>query len=341
MDAATVKALLSPRALALALTAMFPISMSVIFLTGLWVCGGFALRVVRLLLQLTVSRGTSLDAYGARRGAWAVVTGASDGIGREFALQLAAKGFNVALVSRTPSKLDKVAKEILALPGEKVSVVQHAIDFANVRESEWAALEAALAKLRIGVLVNNAAMSHRAEWSEFITAPAQEHVNIIDVNVTAAVRMTRMVLPGMVSHKRGLVLNIGSLAGGAVSVPLWATYSGTKTFLVSWTQAIAAEMRAAKTGVDVTAVLAGYVAGGMAKQIEASFHTPTTAQWVRCVLSSIGISGGSLSVDFVSTPYWAHGLLYFIVHEFSLHRIFRNTMYDNIMRRGTQAAKTQ
>lgn len=341
MDAATAKALLSPRVLALVLTALFPISMSVIFLTGLWVCGSFALRVVRLVLQLTVWRGTNLDKYGARKGAWAVVTGASDGIGREFALQLAGKGFNIVLVSRTASKLDKVAQEIAALPGDKVSVIQHSIDFAKAGDAEWARLEAALAPLDIGILVNNAGLNHSAEWSEFIAAPAQECVDIVTVNVTAAVRITRVLLPGMVSRKRGLVLNVSSLAGGTAPAPLWATYSGSKAFLISWAQAVATELRAAKSGVDVLIVKPGYVTGGMAKQVVESFDTPSAARWVRCALASIGLSGGALGVDFVSTPFWAHALMDFSLREFGLLNMFRKSMHGYLSKERARAAKKQ
>ncbi|EJD35644.1 NAD(P)-binding protein [Auricularia subglabra TFB-10046 SS5] len=341
MDAATAKALLSPRVLALVLTALFPLSMTVIFLTGLWVCGTFALRVARLALQLTVWRGTNLDKYGARKGGWAVVTGASDGLGREFALQLAEKGFNVALVSRTASKLDKVAQEIAALPGEKVSIIQHPIDFAKAGEQEWARLEAALTPLDIGVLVNNAGLNHSAEWSEFIAAPPQECVDIVSVNVAAAVRMARMLLPGMVSRKRGLLLNVASLAGGTAPAPLWATYSGSKAFLITWAQAVATELAAAKSGVDVLVVMPGYVTGGMAKQVETSFHTPNAARWVRCALASIGLSGGALGMDYVSTPFWAHALMDFGLRQFGLQNTFRKSMHGYLSKERERAAKKQ
>ncbi|EJD37505.1 NAD(P)-binding protein, partial [Auricularia subglabra TFB-10046 SS5] len=232
-----------------------------------------------------------------------VITGASHGIGREFALQLAQRGFNVALVSRTASRLAQVAQEIEDLPGVKVSTIQHQIDFASAGKEEWAALQQALEPLDVGILVNNAGLNH--DPALFASVSGAEAGAVVSVNSFAPVRVTSIVLPGMIARHRGLILNIGSIVGGAVPLPHMAVYSGTKAFILSWTQALATELATAKTGVDVRAVHLGFVADAMADFVKESAAIPSPKCWVQAALARVGLQGGA-GRAFVSNPYWAH-----------------------------------
>ncbi|KZV96279.1 NAD(P)-binding protein [Exidia glandulosa HHB12029] len=316
MDPEVVYALLKPRVLALVLTALFPISTTVIFLTGIYVCGRFVLRFARLVLQLTVWPGTNLTKYGAGKGAWAVVTGASNGIGREFALQLAQKGFNIALVSRTASKLDAVAKEISALPNVKVLTLTHAIDFSTASDAEWKSLTDKLVPLDIGILINNAGTVHKTAY--FADIGPDMATSIVNVNAAAVVRLTSIVLPGMITRKRGLVLSTGSLAGGAMPMPLSATYAATKAFLVTWSQSLGVELAKTKSGVDVAVINAGFVAPGMHNENPEWFFTPNAGRFARSVLASVGLPGGAVGRKFIWNPYWSHALLEFFIRSFGL-----------------------
>lgn len=162
-------------------------------------------RLVLVLLELYVLPGMSLKRFGAAngksnfgKGSWAVVTGATDGIGREFALQLARKGFNVFLASRTPEKLGQVAAEIeQQTPGIKTKT--QSIDFSAGDDSQYAVLAAGLKGLDIGVLVNNVGMSHDMPVP-FAETPEEEMLRIAEINVKATLRVTRIVAPGMVDR---------------------------------------------------------------------------------------------------------------------------------------------
>ncbi len=183
----------------------------------LTVVGAFSLalffgRLLFVLLDVFVLPGKSLNSFKKKgsKDTWAVVTGATDGIGREFALQLGKKGFNVFLASRTPEKLGAVAGEIESKnPGVKTKT--HAIDFANAGPAEYESLAKDLAGLEVGVLINNVGKSHDSA-TFFADTPNEELEDIIAINVLATLRVTKLVVPGMVERKKGLILNMGSFA---------------------------------------------------------------------------------------------------------------------------------
>ncbi|KAG8904069.1 hypothetical protein FRB99_002340, partial [Tulasnella sp. 403] len=116
---------------------------------GLWALS-FGLNFLRFFFQTFLLPGTSLSKYGAKKGAWAVVTGATDGIGREFAMQLAKAGFNVFLASRSPEKLAAVAAEIEAQ--YKVITKTHTIDFSSRDDAAYVSLGDSLKNLNVTVL---------------------------------------------------------------------------------------------------------------------------------------------------------------------------------------------
>lgn len=182
--------------------AQSPLGLFLVVLGSVWLAVGVA-RFASVLLDLYVLPGIPLTKFGARpkaRGeaAWAVVTGATDGIGREFALQLAKRGFHVLLASRTAEKLGKVAAEVEAqAPGVQTKV--HAIDFGAGDERQYAALEAVLEGLNIGVLVNNVGKSNEMPVP-FVEQSKEEMLAIAEINVMATLRVTRMVAPGMVER---------------------------------------------------------------------------------------------------------------------------------------------
>lgn len=131
-------------------------------------------------------------------GSWAVVTGATDGIGREFAMQLAKQGFNIVAVSRTPEKLVLVCKEIeAALPGTKTC--HYAMDFSRAGPVEYEGLTRLISHLDVAVLVNNVGLSH-AMPVNFLEMDANEMAQICEVNIMATQYVTRIVGPGLVKR---------------------------------------------------------------------------------------------------------------------------------------------
>jgi short-subunit dehydrogenase len=191
----------------------------------------------------------------------AMVTGASSGIGEAFADRLAADGWDLVLVARRRDRLEQVAARLTGAHG--VSAVVLDVDLADGVQLE--ALCAESAELGLGMLVNNAALAH---YKPFVTLPAGEAHELVHLNVLAPVMLTQAVLPGMVERGEGAVINLASLLAFSGSwdqpyLPKRAVYAASKSFLLSFTQILAAELR--DTGVRAQVVCPGLV--------RSEFHT--------------------------------------------------------------------
>jgi 17beta-estradiol 17-dehydrogenase / very-long-chain 3-oxoacyl-CoA reductase len=252
-----------------------------------------------------------LSSFGPK-GSWALVTGASDGIGLEFASQLAAKGFNLILASRTESKLSTLAKSLEDKYKVETKVV--AIDFSASENDRsqgqaWSALGSLAKSLDIAILVNNVGRSHDIPVP-FADTPEEERNDIININVHSTLRVTALVLPGMRERKRGLVLSMGSF-GGLLPTPLLATYSGSKAFLQQWSSAVGAEV--AKDGITVELVQSYLVTSAMSKIRKPSALIPNPRGFVKSTLGKVGRTGGAQGFASSSTPYWSHGLAQWVI----------------------------
>ncbi|KAM0873182.1 hypothetical protein ACQ4PT_038223 [Festuca glaucescens] len=192
---------------------------------GLLVAAGSATRLALWLYAAFLRPAKPLR---ARYGAWAVITGTTDGIGRALALELAAAGLGVVLVGRSPDKLAAVAAEVGARrPGAQTRTF--VIDFAaDGLAANVAALAESIRGLDVGVLVNNAGLSY--PYAQYLHEVDEALArDLIRLNVEAVTRMTHAVLPGMVQRKRGAVVNIGSGAASILpSAPLYTVYAATK-----------------------------------------------------------------------------------------------------------------
>ena len=231
------------------------------------------------------------------------MTGASDGLGKEFAWGLASKGFNLVLVSRTQSKLDALAKEIEAKYGEvKVKVL--AMDYARDSDADYAKLAALVKGLDVAILINNVGQSHSIPVA-FNETDSAELQNIVTINCLGTLKTTRLIAPGMQQRKRGLILTMGSF-GGWTPTPYLATYSGSKAFLQQWSTALAAELK--PYNVDVQLVLSYLVTTAMSKVRRTSSLIPNPRQFVRATLARVNVGGWQASAA-TMTPYWSHALL--------------------------------
>ncbi|KAI9841964.1 MAG: hypothetical protein M1837_000284 [Sclerophora amabilis] len=267
----------------------------------------------RFLLSSFVLGGSSLRKFG-RKGAWAVVTGSSDGIGKEYAIQLAQKGYNIVLISRTESKLQSLANEIeTKWAGSSIKTKILTMDFAKNSDDDYARLKALVDGLDVAVLVNNVGKSHDMPVP-FILTSKQEMTDIVMINCLGTLRVTQIVAPGMVQRKRGLILTMGSF-GGLLPTPLLATYSGSKAFLQQWSSALASELK--PHGIQVELVLSYLVASAMSKIRKPSLFIPTPRNFVKVVLAKIGRSGGAQGMASTSTPYWSHGLIHWALATFT------------------------
>ena len=187
----------------------------------------------------------------------ALITGASLGIGRELAKVFAENGHSLVLVARSEDKLRELAAELEARNRVTVTVLP-----ADLRDPESPGrLHATVRErgLSIDYLVNNAGFG---STGPFLDAELPREVDMIQVNVTALVQLTHLFVKDMVARGSGGVLNIASTAGFQPG-PGMATYYATKSFVVSFTEALGHELRA--TGVKVTAFCPGPVATEFAR----------------------------------------------------------------------------
>jgi uncharacterized protein len=182
--------------------------------------------------------------------AWAVVTGASSGIGLEFARVLARRGHPVLAVARRRERLEELAREASAQGGR---IEPLAADL--VTEQGLISVVRRIEDLgEIDLLVNNAGL---ANAGDFVGASLDREVAAIELNVEAVVRLTHSVLQRMVQRQRGAILNLASVVAFQ-PFPHFAVYAATKAFVLSFTEALAEETRG--TGVRILALCPGSVA---------------------------------------------------------------------------------
>ncbi|KAI8369888.1 hypothetical protein EDC96DRAFT_552576 [Choanephora cucurbitarum] len=265
-----------------------------------------ALALFRILFETFVASGIPLQKFGAGKGSWAVVTGATDGIGKEFALQLAKKKFNVFLISRTASKLDALANDISGQYG--VETKTFAMDFTKGDAEDFKKVGQILDTIRVGALINNVGVNHEIPTSFFEEDEALIN-NIVEVNIKGLMKMTKLVLPQMKENRNGLILNIGSFAG-LVATPYLSVYSASKAFLSTWSQALGKEVE--KDGIVVEHVSTYFVVSAMSKIRKSSLLIPTAKDYVGNVLKRIGLSCGA-NVPFTSAPHPMHGVVYWAI----------------------------
>ncbi|XP_014481981.1 PREDICTED: very-long-chain 3-oxoacyl-CoA reductase [Dinoponera quadriceps] len=229
------------------------------------------------------------------QGKWAVITGATDGLGKAFAKALAEKGLDIVLVSRSMSKLKDVAAEIKQKYGVETRVVE-----ADLTEGQvvYAEIAKATEDLEVGVLVNNAGASY--DHPEIFTNVSEEVLaKILQLNVAGVTGVARALLPGMLERKKGVVINISSTAA-AIPSPYLSVYSASKAYIDKLSADLAAE--AAPRGVTIQCVLPGPVATKMSKIKRATWMAPTPEKFVEASLKTVGIESRT-------TGYPPHSLI--------------------------------
>jgi len=232
-------------------------------------------------------------------GQWAVVTGATDGIGKGYAHQLAKRGLNIMLVSRSPDKLQNVAAEIEEKYKVKTKIVD--IDFTS-GEDVYDRIVKETEGLEIGTLVNNVGMSY--EYPEYfleIEDCGKKCNTLIDCNIRSVIHVTRAILPGMVTRRRGAVINMSSLSATAPS-PLLSVYAATKSFVIQFTGDLEYEYRS--KGIVIQCVAPGYVVSNMSKLKRPAFWSPSPNTFAKSAL-------GFLGVHSFTTGYWFHNIMMF------------------------------
>ncbi len=187
-----------------------------------------------------------IDSYNDR---WALITGASSGIGAEFAVQLAGRGMHLILAARSKEKMSSIARELNTRHGTRCHIV--AIDLSDPDASRRLFDEIQRLEVEVELLVNNAGMGLIGQIES--TAP-EEVRRLLNLNLLTLADLTYRVLPGMLIRKHGAIINVSSQAAFQ-PVAFMATYAASKSFILHFSEALWAEVRG--RGVTITAVCPG------------------------------------------------------------------------------------
>lgn len=187
-----------------------------------------------------------------------LVTGASSGIGLEFAKLFAKDGYHIVLTARDEQKLNEIAHQLKAQYSVDVTILARDLSLSDAAEELTAEI---MAKgIEIDILINNAGF---AAYGPFIETSWKEEKDMIQVNITALTTLTKQLLPDMIKRNRGKILNVASTAAFQPG-PLMAVYYATKAYVLSFSEAIDYELR--NTNVSVTALCPGATATNFEKR---------------------------------------------------------------------------
>lgn len=176
---------------------------------------------------------------------WAVVTGASSGLGTDFAEILAERGANLVLVARRKDRLEALAQRLISERGIEARVV--ATDLAEAEGREALAAQLAEDGIDVDVLINNAGFG---VYGRFVDADWQREDQMLQLNVVALTHLTKLFLRGMVARNRGWVLQVASI-GAYQPSPMYGAYSATKAYVLSFGEALSFELRDTNVKVSV------------------------------------------------------------------------------------------
>ena len=185
-------------------------------------------------------------------GCSALITGASAGIGREFARQLATRARTLVLLARREQRLNELRDE-LRNRNAHLNVHARVVDLCDKGQIDDLIAWLERDKINIDFLINNAGLG---DYGSFATSDPQRDDRILEVNIVAPTLLTRRLLPQMIARKRGAILNVSSSAG-FLPIPGMAVYAASKAYVNSFSEALRAELRG--TGLTVTALCPGPV----------------------------------------------------------------------------------
>lgn len=183
---------------------------------------------------------------------WSLVTGASSGLGVEFARQLAKRGSNVVLVARRESLLQNLREELVKLNGVTVHTI--AMDLSTREAPDRLYSEVSQLGILVDVLINNAGFGLYGRFAEI---PWQREENMLDLDIFTLTHLTKLFVKDMIARGSGHILQVASI-GAFQPTPLYASYSAAKSYVLNFSEALHYELR--DTGVQCTALSPGITA---------------------------------------------------------------------------------
>lgn len=250
-------------------------------------------------------------------GKWAIVTGATDGIGLEYALLFAEKGLNVILIGRNQEKLDNVKQRIRQKHQNiDVQAIKADLNSDDPKLYQRISQEIDAENRDIGILVNNAGVMYDSP-NPFLDQPETKLWQHVRVNMLAVVMMTRIVLPHMVKRKRGLLVNLSSVAGYQ-PLPLMGLYSASKVFVEWFSQSL--EIEYGKDNIEVQTLIPNYIGTkmtGFSTLLQrTSLMYPDARTFTRNAIATIGHNR-------LTSGYWFHDLSHYFTKMFVPDQMYR------------------
>jgi short-subunit dehydrogenase len=211
-------------------------------------------------IQSMAPAGTTEKPMRRRQGEAVLITGASSGIGRELARLFASDGADLVLIARSEGRLRELADEL----ADKYGTVAQVVPADLSRPASPGEIAEALTQrhIEVDVLVNNAGFGAHGPIAEI---GIERQLEMIEVNVAALTRLTALLLPGMLERHRGTILNVASTAAFQPG-PYQAVYCATKAYVLSFSEALAEEVRG--SGVRVSCLAPGATDTGFAAQAD-------------------------------------------------------------------------
>ncbi|GAA4748108.1 SDR family NAD(P)-dependent oxidoreductase [Flavisolibacter ginsenosidimutans] len=211
---------------------------------------------------------------------YALITGASKGIGKVIAFELAAKGYNILMVARSEDLLKKASEEIKAQA--KVDVKYLAADLSSAAAAQQVFDWTAQNNWPVSILVNNAGYGLSGLFESY---PLEQHLAMLQVNCTTLVQLTYLFLPQLKKQQQAHILNISSSAAYQ-AVPYLSLYAASKVFVLSFSRGLRYELR--KTAVNVTCVCPGSTDTDFATRAQVGEKALKTAQKVNMTPEQVG-----------------------------------------------------
>lgn len=209
---------------------------------------------------------------------FAIITGASRGIGEEYAWSLGARGYDLFLIGRDHTKLNQVATDISHTHG--VSVDSTVLDLSLPDAGHRLYQAARQRRDVVDLLINNAGFGMYGSFVEF---PMTSIRHMLHLHINTVVESIRLFLPAMIERRSGTIINVASLAG-LIPIPYFAEYSATKAFLISFSESLAVEVR--PYGVTIQACCPGQTRTDFHARAGFQPHNPFGSQPVQEVVST-------------------------------------------------------
>lgn len=274
-----------------------------VVLTVCWLLIGPVNRVTRIARDIFVSAFNSNPVdLRTMFGDWAVVTGSTDGIGKAYAKELAARKINLVLISRNLEKLQQTKEEILTIdPDLNVKLI--VADFSEGK-AVFKKIESELKDVPVGILVNNVGKQY--SYPMYLgEVPEDELWDIINVNTGAVTLMTRLIITGMQERRKGAIVNISS-GSEFQPLPLMTVYAATKFYIKSFSEAVRAEY--SRFGITVQHLTPLFVNTKMnwfsSRLRVTNVFVPDATTYARNAICTLG------KVD-CSSGYWGHAIQQF------------------------------